>query len=182
MQVTPELKAKWLSLARQTIAADVRGERRGAPQTSTPSAGLCGGLFVSLYLGRRLRGCIGTFSPAATVEETIIEMAGAALLDPRFAEVPVNPGDLPRLKVEISLLSAPQRTLAPAELTPGVHGIRISREGRAGCFLPQVATTAHWSAEEFLAQCCEMKAGLPRDAWRDPETIVELFTAERISE
>ncbi|MEN6424930.1 MAG: AMMECR1 domain-containing protein, partial [Phycisphaerales bacterium] len=35
-----------------------------------------------------------------------------------------------------------------------------------------------WTREEFLSYCCFHKAGLPADAWKDPETEVYLFTAE----
>jgi len=44
--------------------------------------------------------------------------------------------------------------------------------------LPQVATEAGWSKEEFLSYCCAHKAGLPADAWKDSETEVYLFTAD----
>jgi len=44
--------------------------------------------------------------------------------------------------------------------------------------LPQVATETGWSKEEFLSYCCAHKAGLPADAWKDPETEVYFFTAE----
>jgi AMMECR1 domain-containing protein len=33
-------------------------------------------------------------------------------------------------------------------------------------------------AETFLSRCCSEKAGLPPDAWRDPNTQVLIFTAD----
>jgi AMMECR1 domain-containing protein len=53
------------------------------------------------------------------------------------------------------------------------------RGGRSGCFLPEVATDQGWDAAEFLSQCCQGKAGLPPDAWRQPGTKVFLFTSEK---
>ncbi|MGE4286543.1 MAG: AMMECR1 domain-containing protein, partial [Phycisphaerae bacterium] len=47
---------------------------------------------------------------------------------------------------------------------------------------PQVLTETGWSTEEFLSYCCTHKAGLPPDAWKDPETRVQLFTCEIIKE
>jgi AMMECR1 domain-containing protein len=47
--------------------------------------------------------------------------------------------------------------------------------------LPQVATERKWSGQRLLEETC-VKAGLPRDAWRDPETEVFGFTAEVFSE
>ena len=70
----------------------------------------------------------------------------------------------------------------PADLTPGVHGVFISREGHRGCFLPQVASEHGWTMERFLSECCRLKAGLPEDAWRDPQTLVQAFEVTKISD
>ena len=47
--------------------------------------------------------------------------------------------------------------------------------------LPQVAREHKWSRERFLEETCR-KAGLDANAWKDPETQVEIFTAETFSE
>jgi AMMECR1 domain-containing protein len=47
--------------------------------------------------------------------------------------------------------------------------------------LPQVAIENRWDRETFLSQTCR-KAGLPPDAWRDPDTSIESFTAQVFSE
>jgi uncharacterized protein (TIGR00296 family) len=60
----------------------------------------------------------------------------------------------------------------------GVDGIYIKSGSLSGCFLPQVATETGWNKEEFLSYCCSHKAGLPADAWKQPDTEVYLFTAE----
>jgi len=60
-----------------------------------------------------------------------------------------------------------------------VDGIYIVGYGRAGCFLPEVATEIGGDAEMFLSYCCQSKAGLPADAWRDPDVTVYLFTSEK---
>jgi AMMECR1 domain-containing protein len=52
---------------------------------------------------------------------------------------------------------------------------------QSGCFLPQVATEMGWDKIELLRRCCQGKAGLPPDAWKDPATEVSLFTAEAFS-
>jgi AMMECR1 domain-containing protein len=44
-----------------------------------------------------------------------------------------------------------------------------------------VGTRYHWWREQFLEETCR-KAGLPSDAWRDPDTRIEIFTAEVFSE
>ena len=47
--------------------------------------------------------------------------------------------------------------------------------------VPQVAAEAGWDRETFLANTC-LKAGLPADAWRKPETKVLTFTAQVFKE
>lgn len=71
---------------------------------------------------------------------------------------------------------------SPDAITPGVHGVIIHRGGQSGCFLPKVAAMQRWDAETFLSQCCVQKAGLPADAWREPQTRVLLFTVEEFRE
>jgi uncharacterized protein (TIGR00296 family) len=86
--------------------------------------------------------------------------------------------ELNQLGIEISVLSPLERTDDPLSLRPGTDGIYIKKGFASGCFLPQVATEAGWSKEEFLSYCCAHKAGLSSDAWKDPDTEVYLFTAE----
>ena len=113
--------------------------------------------------------------------ETVRDMAiAAASQDPRF--VPVVPGELPELEVEISVLSQP-RLGHVDEIVMGKHGVIIS-QGRShqGLFLPQVATETGWSKEKFLSELCSQKAGLPADCWKDPKTHIEIFSADVFSE
>lgn len=144
--------------------------------------GTFGGVFVTFWRGKTLRGCIGTFDPTEDIAATVAKMTEASLRDSRFASHPVKAAELPKLSMEISVLSRPEPTSDPASLIPGVHGVIIRRGKKTGCFLPKVAIDRGWSAEEFLSQCCTMKAGLDRDAWRDAGTEVELFEADVICE
>jgi len=71
-----------------------------------------------------------------------------------------------------------EKTDDPLSLRLGVDGIFIRDSFGSGCFLPQVATEAGWTKEEFLSYCCSHKAGLDSDAWKKEDTEVYLFTAE----
>jgi AMMECR1 domain-containing protein len=42
--------------------------------------------------------------------------------------------------------------------------------------LPQVPVEEHWDRDTFLGETC-LKAGLPRDAWKDDDTDIFMFTA-----
>ena len=88
--------------------------------------------------------------------------------------------EVANLEIEISVLTAPERIL-PEAIVTGRHGLIVARGSFRGLLLPQVATERNWSAQRLLEETC-IKAGLARDAWRDPATEVFGFTAEVFSE
>ena len=101
--------------------------------------------------------------------------------DPRFT--PVKEEELHLLDVEVSVLSKPRVIDSIDEIEMGVHGVIISQgPNHHGVFLPQVANSTGWTKEEFLSQLCTQKANLPADAWKDPKTTIEIFTADVFSE
>lgn len=180
--MTPEQRQVVLGIARRAVDAALR-EDTGQVRSEVELPQHFGGAFVTLKHGSQLRGCMGTFRPLGTMAETIDSVARTACLeDPRFAYNRVTAEELKDITIEVSVLDEPERTDDPAGLEVGRHGILIRRGLSSGCLLPQVAVERGWSAEEFLSQCCSGKAGLPADAWRDPETEVQLFTAEVITE
>jgi AmmeMemoRadiSam system protein A len=172
-------RRRLLQIAKEAVSAAVCGRARPEAVSDDPALNEPCGCFVTLKNGRTLRGCIGQFTSTKPLIELIVEMATAsATSDPRFLTDPIQPNELEQLDLEISVLSPLEETDDPLSLQLGVHGIYIKQGGAAGCFLPQVATETGWSKEQFLSFCCSHKAGLPADAWRDPQTDVLLFTAE----
>ena len=121
-------------------------------------------------------------SPTNDLVRTIESITQASLNDQRFAGNRITADELPAISTEISILSDPTPTDDPASLVPGLHGIVVRRGVHSGCFLPKVASERQWSAEEFLSNCCTMKAGLAADAWKSRDTQVLLFTAEVFSD
>ena len=174
----PEQRQTLLRIAREVIEAVVRGDRWRPHKSGDPLFGEKRGCFVTIKNRGRLRGCIGTFQANAPLLKSIECMAEAATRDPRFPFDRLTPSELKALDIEISVLSPLKKTSDPLSLKLGKHGIYIRSGGRAGCFLPQVATELGWSKEEFLSHCCADKIGLAPDAWKDPDTEVLLFTAE----
>lgn len=170
-----------LRIARATICAEL-GD---VSQPSSPTVSFSGsfsGAFVTLRHGKRLRGCMGTFEPRSSLDETVRVVARLACKDPRFKADPITPAELTDVRIEVSILGRLERTSEPQALQVGTHGILIRSGDHSGCFLPQVAEEHGWNAEEFLSRCCSMKCGLPPEAWRQPDTQVELFTAEVFAE
>ena len=64
----------------------------------------------------------------------------------------------------------------------GKHGVIVRRGRRQGVFLPEVATETGWDRETFLEHLCWSKAGLPKDAWKDKDTELLIFTAQLFEE
>lgn len=171
-------RLRLLDIAREAILSKVA---RGTvpdfvvddPELAQPS-----GTFVSLHIDGKLRGCIGTLYPEQPLHEAVAAMAGeAATSDPRFH--PLTARELRDTDIEVSVLT-PFVRVHPEDVEPGRHGLYIARGRRRGVLLPQVATQYGWDREEFLAQTCH-KAGLPSDAWRDPDTVIMAFEAQVFS-
>jgi AmmeMemoRadiSam system protein A len=137
------------------------------------------GAFVSLYRGGILRGCVGQVENPGPLAEVVARAAiNAALHDSRFP--PISAEEIATLEIEISVLTSPEPFL-PEAIVAGLHGLLVVRGSFRGLLLPQVATERKWSGRRLLEETC-IKAGLARDAWRDPATEVFGFTAEVFSE
>jgi AmmeMemoRadiSam system protein A len=176
MQLSEQDKKKLHDLARQSIAAGLEG--KSPPPLTDISTMLREprGAFVTLHLQGRLRGCIGLIEAVKPLAETIQEMAlSAAFCDPRFP--PLTSQEYKDIALEISVLSPLQQIKNVEEIQVGVHGLYIRQGPYRGLLLPQVATEYHWDRDTFLQQTC-VKAGLPPMAWKDPETVISVFSAD----
>lgn len=167
-----------LRLAREALVEGVRTGR--LPQIEKPADApdeKCGA-FVTLHKQGHLRGCVGYIESARPLYQTVRECAlAAALHDTRFD--PVEPEELSRLHLEISVLS-PLADVAPEEIEIGRHGLLVSRGFQRGLLLPQVAVEWKWDRERFLRETCR-KAGLPEDDWRRGARL-QAFTAQIFAE
>jgi len=164
-----------LAVARQAIAARLSSLPLPAPDVA-PELRRPGAVFVTLRCRAddELRGCIGTLEAEQPLVDVVGRMAvAAATQDLRFPSVTAE--ELPSLAIEISVL-APCAPITPDQVQPGVHGLIVRAGGRSGLLLPQVATDNGWDRETFLAHTC-VKAGLPREAWKDPRATLLAFTA-----
>jgi len=122
--------------------------------------------FVTLLQEGKLRGCIGSLQPTrALADDVVANAAAAALADRRFS--PLGPDDLPKIEMEVSLLSAPTAVLFGDErellatLRPGVDGVILASGDRRGTYLPQVWEQLPEPAK-FVANLMQ-KAGIPTD-------------------
>ncbi len=126
--------------------------------------------------GYALRGCIGSILPVRPLLDDVIYNAkAAAFRDPRFP--PLQPDELPRVRIEISILTVPQRLHYTdtndlrQKIRPDIDGVILRLGGAQATFLPQV-----WEQlpdfDLFFAHLCQ-KAGLTADCLR---AHPEIFT------
>jgi len=137
------------------------------------------GVFVTLHVRGKLRGCIGVIEAHESLRASVAHCAeGAALHDPRFS--PLRIEELPALEIEISLLSPPA-PIRSEEIEIGRHGLIVAKDRHRGLLLPQVAVEHSLDRDTFLAETCR-KAGLPRDAWKSGSLQILGFTCEVFSD
>jgi AmmeMemoRadiSam system protein A len=165
-----------LALARESLESTLgRGavRPRDEPWLREPGA-----TFVTLREDGELRGCVGSIQAYRPLADDVVANArAAALYDTRFP--PVVPAELPRIAVEVSLLSAAEplpagsTAEALARLRPGVDGVILEDGAARATFLPQV-----WEQlpepRRFLA-ALQQKAGLPPGSW-SPSTRLWTYT------
>jgi len=133
------------------------------------------GAFVSLYVDKKLRGCLGTFSEEIPVYKNVENMAvSAAVSDTRFAAIQQH--ELSSLLLEISILTPRMLIDDPSKIVIGKHGIYIKQDKMRGTLLPQVAVSENWTVNEFLGNCSRYKAGIGWDGWKE----AEIYTFEAI--
>lgn len=168
-----------LGFAREAIVESVLEQRLPRDIPSGGVFSLKHGAFVTIHSRGRLRGCIGIVEASEPLGAAIARCAAsAALHDPRFS--PVQAEELSQLRIEISLLTPPEAIHAGG-IEIGKHGLIVSQGGKRGLLLPQVATEHQLTREQFLEETCR-KAGLPANAWKEPETRIESFTCEVFAE
>jgi len=177
-----------LSLARRAIKHYLdTGKKLDLKPSEVPSKRLTedGACFVSLHIGRELRGCIGSLEAHRPLVMDVIDNAlGSAFGDPRF--FPLAAGELPKARISISVLTkpVPLPVKGPEDLlkklVPNRHGLILEQGYARATFLPAV-----WEElpkkEEFLGHL-SMKAGLLPDGWKDPRTRFFVYEAEEFSE
>jgi len=182
--LTPSEKQTLLRLARDTLESYVREGRMpdplGGAYEITENLRAPRGAFVTLKKHGTLRGCIGYILPREPLYVAVQENAvNAACRDSRFPRV--KPEELDDIQIEISALSPPRAVESYEDIQIGTHGILLRKGGAQAVFLPQVAPEQGWGLQETLRQL-SLKAGLPRDAWKDPDTRFSVFTAEVFEE
>jgi len=177
-----EEQKKLLKLARQAIEEELH---IGKPTIlleieKEPRFKEFRGVFVTLKKGGHLRGCIGFPYATNYLYKNIYEAAKeAAMGDPRF--LPVTKEELKQIKIEISILTKPERVTSIRDIEIGKDGLMCKFMGSSGLLLPQVAKEFGFNKIEFLEALCN-KAGLPKGTWQQRGFELYKFQAQVFSE
>ena len=174
--LTGREKDALMKIARASVETAVRDRKMYlVGSTGFPRLEEARGAFVTLKEHGELRGCIGYITPMKSLAETVRDVAAyAALEDSRFT--PVTAKELPLLEYEVSVMSPLRRVLDIKEIKVGKHGLIMKQGDIEGILLPQVPVEEHWDRDTFIEETC-LKAGLPRQAWKDDDTDIFMFTA-----
>ncbi len=168
-------KKALLTFARRTLRRYFDTETVPMPRGFDSRLYQVRGAFVTLKKNGNLRGCIGNLIADGPLCRLVGAMAlQAAFNDRRFTAV--QPEELPHLEIEISVLTPLHQISKASEIVLGRDGVVITKSAHSAVFLPQVATEQGWNREEMLAQLC-LKAGLPKEAWKEGAKF-EVFQAD----
>ncbi|MDD1679167.1 MAG: TIGR00296 family protein [Methanomicrobiales archaeon] len=169
-----------VNIARQALRSSLAGEEYTV-EDLPPVFQEKRGVFVTLKQRGELRGCIGIPYPVMPLGEALIEAAVCSgLNDPRF--LPLHRSELPETAIEITILTPPEKLVAPPERRPeaiqvGRHGLIVRGGGCSGLLLPQVPCECGWGSREFLDHTC-IKAGLRPDCWKRSDVDVFFFEGQ----
>jgi AmmeMemoRadiSam system protein B/AmmeMemoRadiSam system protein A len=179
MELSKEEKKILLSIARESLEKYVN--EKSLPENIEKKYKISNklkektGVFVTLKIEDRLRGCIGTIIGTAPLYEGVRDNAvKAGSRDPRFP--PVKTKELKQIDMDISVMTPLQKIADYKKIRLGIDGVIIKKGLRQAVFLPQVATETGWSLDEFLSRLCS-KARLAADAYKYPGLEFYVFQA-----
>ena len=180
--VSPSDQKKLLSSARRTLDAFLaKGEKAPVPvpvEQRTADLDQSAGVFVTVKKNGRLRGCVGYIFPARPLWDAVAERTlAAATEDPRFKPLEAKEGPV---ALEISILTPLRRLTDWRQFRVGQGGM-ILLNGKSGIILPQIAREMGWNRDQFLENL-SLKAGLPREAYRDRRAQLYVYSAQVFAE
>lgn len=145
---------KYIELARKTIEEYVKTGKIIKIPEGLPEEFYCrkSGVFVTIFKGGELRGCVGTYLPVQeNIAKEIIDNAiSACSRDYRF--LPIEKSDLPDLKYEVSILSKPEIIKDIGNHNPKKHGLIVRcADGRCGLLLPDLDKIDTFDCQSLIA-------------------------------
>ena len=140
LEKTKETEDDFVKLARESLEHFVKSKQfiKRPNDISMELMNQKAGVFVSLKIGGKLRGCIGTISPTrdCIADEIIHNAVSASMEDPRFEAVRVN--ELAQLVYSVDVLGKAYPISSKDELDIKRYGVIVNSNGRRGLLLPNL--------------------------------------------
>lgn len=175
-----------VQLARTAIENSLKNKKEFELKNVTEKLTEKRGVFVTIYTGDELRGCVGYPKPVMQLIGAVARAATAAAFDDsRFESI--NEKDLEKMRIEVTALTNPEEIKTKEkkdlkkEVIVGKHGLIAECGPFNGLLLPQVAVEENWDVETFLGQTCS-KAGLTPSDWLDPKVRFYRFEGQIFAE
>lgn len=133
-------KDPYIALAQKTIQEVVEKGSVAELPPNLPQEMLTdqAGVFVSLHVHGKLRGCIGTIeaTTASLAQEIQRNAVSASTRDPRFPAV--SPSELEELEVSVDVLGPNEKIAGLDELDVDRYGVIVEKGYRRGLLLPRL--------------------------------------------
>ncbi|NLS44593.1 MAG: AMMECR1 domain-containing protein [Firmicutes bacterium] len=167
---SPALEREVLDIARASVARVILGETTELKLKSPDriiTGQLCkiqAGVFVTLIIDDKIRGCMGRIYPAeSNLKDEIASAAGmAATMDTRYP--PISAEEICKLDFCISIVGRIRRESPNIQVNPRLEGILVKACGLSGVILPGEAKTAAYQRGWALREA-GIKSGVPYELY-----------------
>ncbi len=172
-----ENEDEYITLARTALEEFVRNDKAIKASNELPDEMLNSraGVFVSLHINGKLRGCMGSIKPIQKnlASEIISNALSAGIRDPRF--LPVTIHELDDIIYSVDVLSEPEEIKSKNELDIHKYGVIVSKGDKLGLLLPELEDIDSVDTQISIAK---QKAGIDVN---DNDVILKRFTVKRHS-
>ncbi len=170
---SPALERDVLEIARTSVTRVVENREAKSREADSPQPvsdrllHMQAGVFVTLIIDDRVRGCMGRIYPAEpNLRDEIAKAAEmAATMDIRHS--PISLEDLPKIDYCVSVVGRVRRERPDAEVNPRLEGVLVKTGERSGVILPGEAKTA-----DYQRKWAKREAGI------EPGVPFELYVFE----
>lgn len=110
------------------------------------------GLYMSLMDGRRVRACMGSFSPfSSNIENALIRLAEEVIYGDTRTR-PLSLSEIDGLSIVLSFVGPLKEISDPYSIDFTREGLYISQEGRGGVLLPGETKTLEYGISRLLRE------------------------------
>lgn len=148
------------SFAAEVILAKLEGREPEADDMDAAVFQEERGVFITIWMGDRVRGCRGKLVPDKNLKELVREVAlAAALGDPRFK--PLTRREFRFTEIELSIVNSVEEADDIESIPPTDCGVFLRKGVRYGVLLPCVIAIRELTGDEIMNTVCRNAGLLP---------------------